>query len=204
MYGSRRLGVIGQRGAGLGHLHEAEHAFIHARAAAGGDDDRAAASFSVARSISRVSFSPTTEPIEPPRKLKSITPSAARCSPILQIPVITASFRPVRFLVILQLGGVGGHPGEAEHVHARHVGIHLLEGAGFDQRMDALAGADGEMMLAMRADLQVLVQFLVENHRGALRALGPQALGNVAFLGFAAGQLGLFGERRGCRSRAAA
>ena len=53
--------------------------------------------FSVARSISRVSFSPTTEPMEPPRKLKSITPNAARCSPILQIPVITASFRPVDF-----------------------------------------------------------------------------------------------------------
>jgi hypothetical protein len=28
----------------------------------------------------RVNFSPTTEPIEPPRKLKSITPSAARCA----------------------------------------------------------------------------------------------------------------------------
>ncbi len=53
--------------------------------------------FSVALSISRVSFSPTTDPIEPPRKLKSITPSAARCSPILQIPVSTASFRPVDF-----------------------------------------------------------------------------------------------------------
>ena len=54
-------------------------------------------SFSVAFSISRVSFSPTTEPIEPPRKLKSITPSATRCSPILPMPVMTASFRPVDF-----------------------------------------------------------------------------------------------------------
>ena len=33
------FGVISQRAAGLGHLHQAEHAFIHPRAAAGGNDD---------------------------------------------------------------------------------------------------------------------------------------------------------------------
>ena len=53
--------------------------------------------FSVAFSMRRVSFSPTTEPIEPPRKLKSMTPRPTRCSPILQRPVMTASFRPVDF-----------------------------------------------------------------------------------------------------------
>ena len=62
--------------------------------------------------------------------------------------------------------------------------------------MDALAGADGKMMLAVRTDFQVLVQLLVENHRAALRALRPQALGNVALAGFTAGELGLFDE--GC------
>ena len=35
-------------------------------------------SFSVAFSISRVSFSPTTDPIEPPRNVKSMMPSATR------------------------------------------------------------------------------------------------------------------------------
>ena len=38
-----------------------------------------------------------------------------------------------RFLVILQLGRVGRHPSEAEHVHARHLGVHLLEGARLHQ-----------------------------------------------------------------------
>ena len=70
--------------------------------------------FSVAFSISRVSFSPTTEPIEPPRKLKSITPNPTRCSPILPMPVMTASFWPGDFLVLGQLGRVGGHAGEIE------------------------------------------------------------------------------------------
>ena len=52
---------------------------------------------SVAASIKRVSFSPTTTPIEPARKLKSITPNATRCGPILPMPVTTASRRPVLF-----------------------------------------------------------------------------------------------------------
>ena len=51
----------------------------------------------VPTSIRRVSFSPTTDPIEPPRNEKSMTPNAILCDPILQRPVITASFSPVLF-----------------------------------------------------------------------------------------------------------
>ena len=46
---------------------------------------------SVPTSMRRVSFSPTTEPMEPPRKEKSITPSATRWRPIRPMPVTTAS-----------------------------------------------------------------------------------------------------------------
>ena len=60
--------------------------------------------------------------------------------------------------------------------------------------MDAFASTDREMILAMRADFEVFVEFLVKHHRAALWTLGPKALGNLAFLGFA--ELGLFGERR--------
>ena len=37
--GQTTLRVIRERGAGFGHLHQAEHPFIHPRAAAGGNDD---------------------------------------------------------------------------------------------------------------------------------------------------------------------
>ena len=43
----------------------------------------------------RAIFSPTTEPIEPPIKLKSITAKATGMPSIRPLPVVTASFRPV-------------------------------------------------------------------------------------------------------------
>ena len=49
----------------------------------------------VARSIARVSFSPTTDPIEPMMKLESVTPRITSFSPIFPFPVMTASFNPV-------------------------------------------------------------------------------------------------------------
>jgi hypothetical protein len=62
--------------------------------------------------------------------------------------------------------------------------------------MDTLASADGKMVGAMGANLLVFIQFLVENHGGALRALLPYTLGNIPPLGFARGELGLFGKSR--------
>jgi hypothetical protein len=126
---------------------------------------------------------------------KSITPSATRCVPILQTPV-TFHFALVA--------------GESQNVHAGHLGVHLLERAGFDERMDAFARADGKMMLALRANLEVFVQFLVENHRAAGRAFRPQTFGDVTLLGpgLVGVQLRLDGERRlgvldrrGCQRR---
>ena len=48
-----------------------------------------------ASSIVRATFSPTTEPIEPAMKKKSITASAVGTVPMVARPVRTASLRPV-------------------------------------------------------------------------------------------------------------
>src|SRR5581483_1360524 len=60
--------------------------------------------------------------------------------------------------------------------------------------MNAFARTEREMILAMRANFQVLVQLLVENHGAASLALGPKPLGNFALLGFARRQLRLFNK----------
>ena len=49
-------------------------------------------------------------------------------------------------------------------------------------------------MLAMSTDLQVLVQFLIENHRRALGTFGPQTFGDFALLRLGGCQFGFFGE----------
>jgi hypothetical protein len=61
-----------QRRRDLRHLHERQRAFLHARAPRAGDDDERARA-SCARSAARVTFSPTTLPIEPPMKPYSMT-----------------------------------------------------------------------------------------------------------------------------------
>ena len=78
-----------------------------------------------------------------------------------------------RLLILLELGGIRSGASEAQHVNTDHVSIHFFKGAGFDQGMNSLARADWEMMLAMGADLEVFVQFLVENHGAALGTFGP-------------------------------
>ncbi len=51
--------------------------------------------WATARSAAIANFSPTTLPIEPPRKLKSITASTAERPPIMAVPTTLASPRPV-------------------------------------------------------------------------------------------------------------
>src|SRR6266498_5280170 len=65
--------------------------------------------------------------------------------------------------------------------------------------MNAFARAEGEVVLAFAADLEVLVEFLVEDHRRALRTFGPQTLRDVALLFLRAGELGFLGERSAAR-----
>ena len=91
-------------------------------------------------------------------------------------------------------GNFLGIRGELERVLAGHLGIDFLERAGFDERMDAFARADRKMMMAMRADFQVLVEFLVIKHRGAFRAFDPKAFGNFFFARFGGGEFRFFNE----------
>src|SRR5688572_30143831 len=61
--------------------------------------------------------------------------------------------------------------------------------------MDAFAPANGKMKLAVGADFEVLVEFLVENHGRAFAALRPKAFRDLP-LARLAGQLWLFGKGR--------
>src|SRR6516162_49615 len=61
--------------------------------------------------------------------------------------------------------------------------------------MNPLARTDRKMVLTLGANLQVLIKFLVKNHRAAFWTFSPQPLWDFALLGFGS-ELGLFDKAR--------
>jgi len=191
------LRVIRECSGSFRHLHEAEHSLIHPRAAAGGDDDDRQRFFRPALDEPGQLFADDRTH----RAAEKIKIHDAQRSAVVA-DLAEAGHNGVLergvFLVGVELGFIGRSALEIEDVHAGHARVHFLERAGLDERMNPLARADGEMMVALRADFQVLVQLPVENHRPARRTFRPKTLGHLAFLVFGLGraQLRLFGEGR--------
>src|SRR5690606_32153569 len=73
-------------------------------------------------------------------------------------------------------------------------GVDFLEGTGFYEGVNPLPGADRKMVFAGRTNLEIEIQFLVEDEVRALRALRPDAFGNLALAGGRGGNLGLADE----------
>src|SRR5215510_10400229 len=68
--------------------------------------------------------------------------------------------------------------------------------------MNPLPGADRKMMLALRTNLEVVVQFLVEHHRFTLRTLGPKPFWDLLLLLLSSPHLRLLDKGRlRCRRR---
>ena len=96
---------------------------------------------SMAAAPEREKRSPTTEPMEPPRNRKSMTPSATRRAGQAQRPASIASDSPVFELRFLQPIHVGAAIEEVEGVRRPQVARHLLPGAGVGQLRDPLERA---------------------------------------------------------------
>ena len=77
---------------GLRHLHQREDALLHAGAARGARTRSPGTSSSCARSKTRVTFSPTTEPIEPPMNSKTKQPTETGWPSMRPTPPTNASF----------------------------------------------------------------------------------------------------------------
>jgi hypothetical protein len=75
---------------------------------------------------------------------------------------------------------IGGNPAKLERIDGKQVGIPLLERTLVDQTLDALRRAKREMVVALRADLQVLFELGFGHHFPATRTLGPQSFRNIA------------------------
>ncbi len=189
------LRQFGERGAGLGHLHEAEDSFVHARPARGGDYDYGNPHFQSSLYGSSDFFSHH-------RSHASTEKAKIHHRQTYQAPVHLADsgnhgIRQVRFLAILtKFVLIGRNPFELEGISGAHLGIEFLEGSRIDQGIDAIGSRQGKVIAAGRNHHQVLFEFLYEDHVARLGTFGPQTLGHsFATLDVYLGILGLAEKR---------
>ena len=132
----------------------------------------------VASSMARVSFSPTTEPMLPMMKPLSVRPKTMRMPLMNPWPTTAASFRPVRSCSAFDALGVGPAVVEPERVAGAEVGIPLLERVGVEELGDPVDGRDREVVVALGADVEVLLDLLAEERGLAAVAPHPDAFGH--------------------------
>ena len=96
--------------------------------------------------------------------------------------------------MFFQLVGIRRRAGEFQRIHADHICLGLLKRICLREGINAAPSGGWEMMSAMWADFEVFLQILVEDHFFALRALGPETLGDFPFSGCARAD-GIFLDR---------
>ena len=129
---------------------------------------------SSADSAARVTFSPTTAPIEPPMNPKSMTQIATGWPSTRPVPQTAASRMPVASWAAAIRSGIGLLVHEAERILRLEAGVALGERAVIEEQREARRGRQAEVMAAGGADPEDLVELLVEQHLAARRALRPE------------------------------
>jgi hypothetical protein len=139
--GQLGLGQARQRGIGLGHLHQAQQAFLHARAAGGGEADEGHLLLDGGLTP-RTKRSPTTEPIEPP--MKSNSKQAATTGTLITAPPITtsASVSPVFSSASFRRSGYLLAVLELQRVDRQHLLADLVAAFGVEEGVQPGARAD--------------------------------------------------------------
>ena len=182
MKGSLLAGVEGERAARFRHLHEAEHALVHARAARGGDDDDGGAIAPCAYSIDpRDAFADDgahrggekTEIHHCDPDLVTFDERVAAENGVDQSGVV---------LIFAQTILVARHALEFERVDGSQAGVEFDEAVGIAKIRDPLLGRLREMIIAARADAVVFRQLDFVHDFAAAGALLPKALRHLAFL----------------------
>jgi hypothetical protein len=113
--------------------------------------------------------------------MKSNSKQAATTGTLITAPPITtsASVSPVAFQRGLQAFGVLLAVLELQRVDRQHLLADLVAAFGVEERVEPRARADAVVVVALRADVEVLLQVGLVEHRLARRALDPQPSGTV-------------------------
>jgi hypothetical protein len=149
--------VTRQRATGFGHLHEAQHPFVHARAARSSNNDDCAA-------LGRAVFNRPGDFLPNDR--------AHCCREKTEIHHCDGDFVAVEdampgddgveearaLMIFLETVLVRRHSLEPQHVNGLQVGVHFYKGIRIQQTLDSLAGRLRLMIVAPRTDTLILSQ----------------------------------------------
>jgi hypothetical protein len=81
--------------------------------------------------------------------------------------------------MLLKFFGVAAGAAKGENIYAPQIGIHFLKRAGFYQRIDTFARAVGEVVSAVHANLEIVIQVFIVEEFTAFGALGPETLRDI-------------------------
>ena len=169
----------------LCHLHEREHAFVHAGTAAGADDDDREPLRGRALDGAGDFF---TDDTAHRRGEKSeihhgdAHPFSLDAAETGDDGVALAG----GLLVFFQAVGVAGLAGEFERVHGGELRVVLLETAVVRQQLDTVERGEREVVLALRADAGIALDFEVVDDLTTAGTFRPKAGGQFTF--FAGGE----------------
>ncbi|MPL60817.1 hypothetical protein SDC9_06379 [bioreactor metagenome] len=167
------------RNGGARHLHQAEDAFLHPRAAGGGKEDQRA--LCLHRAFGRGDDGiADIHPHRAAHEGEVLRGGDDRGAAHLALGDEHRLFLAGRFLRGAHPVGVFLLVAELQRVGDRLGHLDLGEDAAVEQRGEARARRDRHVVVAVRADVQVLGQLAVEQHGPAFGALGPQVLGHLA------------------------
>ena len=161
-----------QRGTGLRHLHQRERALVHAGPPRSADQHegqgslggqlRGSGHFLTDHHSHRATEKTKLQCSE--HQFPAPQPTRSEDHGLLAAGLLRS---------LDQLVGVAALVDELQSVDRLHVGVEFAEGIAVEQRPHPLFNRQGKVVVALRADLAVLVQVLPEEHLAAGRALDP-------------------------------
>src|SRR5258705_3989562 len=146
-----------QRATGFGHLHEAQHPFVQARATGcGNNDDAAALGGAIFNCPSN--FLPNDGAHRCREKTEIHYCDGDLVAVEDAMPGDDGVEEPRGLMIFLETVRVLGHSLKPQHVNGPQVGVHLYEGIRIEQTLDSLDGRLPLMIVAARTDTLILPQ----------------------------------------------
>ena len=169
----------GQGGRDLGHLHQREHAFVHAgpAAGAGNDDQRQVVAGGPLDAAGELLAHHRAHAAHDEGRIgdaEGHAPGADHAG-----AGHGGVFQAGPLLLVLELLLIGAFVDELQRIGRLEVGVPFLEGAFVEELADPLPGRDVPVVIALGADAQPLLGLLAEDGGLAAGAAHPQALGHA-------------------------